>query len=346
MIRRMACLAALLLLALGVAHAETMEALSAQAQTPWRETIEAWGRTLTFDVEARLPQAERMGIYAVSTVGLEARMPAPQMETAPKRRGIALRRKETEVYPIGALPQDYAAFGNPYTAAQALWDAQTCLEPVFSQAEGTRAQAETVSGFSPLYLYDKNTGTWLETAAPGDVGEYHIDYALFFEEAPLVSVQPFYRDWEAWRAEGADADYPPCWSVFASMRSAESYTVVASLPCREETLRESVDFAPLERSFDLLRALAQEGYLRQVHEMRLVYGTFLAGAGEETRVLLKPVWAVRAEAYQSPELQARDDYGEHWEMEETILIDAQTGGLIERLRVDWPEKAVEAECAL
>ena len=29
-------------------------------------------------------------------------------------------------------------------------------------------------------------------------------------------------------------------------------------------------------------------------------------------------------------------------MEETILIDAQTGGLIERLRVDRPQKAVEA----
>lgn len=341
MIRRMAVLAALLLM-LGAARAETMEALSMQAQTPWRETIEAYGRTLVFDVSAQLPQVEQMGVYTVSAVGLEERRPAPQLEAAPKRRGIALRRKETEVYPVGALPQDYAAFGNPYTAAQALLDAQAHLEPVLAQAEGTRVQAETVSGFSPLYLYDKNAGAWLETAAPGDVGEYHMDYALLFEEAPLVSVWPFYRDWEACRAEGADNDYPPCWSVFASMRSPESYTVVASLPCREETLRESVDFAPLDRAFDVLRALAREGYLRRVHEMRLVYGTFLAGTGEETHCLLKPVWAVRAEAYKSPEMQASDDYGEHWEMEETILIDAQTGELVERLRADWPQKAVEA----
>lgn len=342
MFRRMACLTAVLLLALGASRAETMEELSAQAQTPWRETIEAHGRTLTFDVTAQLPQAEQMGIYTVSTVSLEERMPAPQLEAAPKRRGIALRRKETEVYPIGALPPGYAAFGNPYTAAQAISDTQARLAPLLAQAEGTRIQMEAVSGYSPLYLYDKNAGAWLETAAPGDVGEYHMDYALLFEEAPLVSVWPFYRDWEACRAEGADNDYPPCWSVFASMRSPEAYTVVASLPCREETLRESVDFAPLDRAFDVLRALAREGYLRRVHEMRLVYGTFLAGAGEETRVLLKPVWAVRAEAYKSPEMQASDDYGEHWEMEETILIDAQTGGLIERLRVDRPQKAVEA----
>ena len=92
MIRRMAVLAALLLM-LGAARAETMEALSMQAQTPWRETIEAYGRTLVFDVSAQLPQVEQMGVYTVLAVGLEERRPAPQLEAAPKRRGILQREK-------------------------------------------------------------------------------------------------------------------------------------------------------------------------------------------------------------------------------------------------------------
>lgn len=332
---------ALCLLAAAIApaaQADTVAELARQAQTPWRETIEAHGRTLTFEVTAEVPAVEAMGVYRVQQVREELWKSRPQPELPPKRRGIARRSRAEEVFSPGTLPEDYAAFGNPYTAAQFLADTQARLAPVLAQAEGAQARWTALVGISPLYLYDKNAGQWLGTAVEGDVGSYSLDFALTFMGAPLAEGTPYCLDWEAYYAQGGRLASAPSWFVHASAESGEAYTLYASLPALVQTLEAKADLAPLSRVLETLRALAGKGLLRAINRLTLGYGTFAVAGEEGSDALLLPVWTAAAEIYPDAQSEAHTVYGEVWRGEGTLYIDARTGELIEREWVEgWPQ---------
>ena len=318
------------------ARADTVAELAIQAQAPWRETITAHGRTLCFDVTAEVPQVEAMDVCRVRPVRGEQWRSQPQPELPPKRRGIAQRMKDSEVFAPEALPVDYAAFGNPYTAAQFLADTQARLAPVLAQAEGVQARWTSLTGISPVWLYDKNAGQWLDTAIEGAVGGYSLDFSLAFMGAPLAEGTPFYRDAETYFAEGGRQFAAPSWFVHASAESGEAYSVYASLPALVQTFEEETELVSLSLVLDVLRELAQEGLLRAVDRLTLCYGTF-AVAEEGDDALLMPVWVAKAEIYQDAQSEPYESYGEVWRSERTVYIDARTGALIEREWVQgWP----------
>ena len=66
--RRFAMLAVALALLVGCARADTPQELRMQAQTPWRETISAYGREIVVDVTAQMPDVEQVNVYRVCTV--------------------------------------------------------------------------------------------------------------------------------------------------------------------------------------------------------------------------------------------------------------------------------------
>ena len=334
-----AALALCLLMAMIVpaARADTAQELALQAQTPWRETITAHGRTLDFDVTAEVPQVGAMGVYRVRQVRDEQWRSLPQPELPPKRRGIARRRKADEVFAPDALPVDYASFGNPYTAAQFLADTQARLAPVLAQATGTQARWTELTGISPVWLYDKNAGQWLDTAIEGAVGGYSLGYSLTFMGAPLAEGRP-YRDWEAFYAEGREQIFPPSWFVSAAAESGEAYSVYASLPALVQTIEAEAELVPLSCVLEMLRSLAQEGLLRAVENLTLGYGTFAVAGEESGDALLLPVWTARAEIYQNAQSEPHESDGDVWRSQETIYIDARTGALIDLEWVEhWPE---------
>lgn len=319
------------------ALADAVAELALQAQTPWRETITAHGRTLCFDVTAEVPQVAAMGVYRVRQVRDEQWKTMPQPELPPKRRGIAQRRKEDEVFTPDALPADYASFSNPYTAAQFITDTQARLSQVLFQAAGTQARWTELMGISPVWVYDKNAGQWLDTAIEGAVGGYSLDYSLTFMGAPLAEGRPFCRDWEAYYEEGGRLFAPPAWFAHASAESGEEYSVYASLPALAQTIEAETELIPLSRVLDVLRALAQEGLLRAVSSLTLAYGTFAVAGEESGDALLLPVWMARAEIYGDAQSEPYEAYGEVWRLNETVYIDARTGALIEREWVQgWP----------
>ena len=319
------------------ARADTVHDLEKQAGTRWRETITAHGRTLDFDVAAEVPPVEAMGVYRVRQVRGEQFRSQPQPELPPKRRGIARRRRAEEVFAPGALPEGYAAFGNPYTAAQFLADTQARLAPMLEGAADTQAQWTALTGVSPVYLYDKNAGRWMETAIAGDVGSYSLGFALSFKGAPLAEGTPFYRDAEAYFAQGGRQLVAPAWFAHAAGKSAEEYAVYASLPALAQTFEADAELVPLARVLETLRALAQEGLLRGVSHLALGYGTFAVAGEESGDALLLPVWTARAEIYQDAQAEPYESYGEVWRSEWTVVIDARTGELIEREWVEgWP----------
>ena len=319
------------------ARADTVAELAIQAQTPWRETIAAHGRTLCFDVTAEVPQAETMGIYRVQPVRQEQRRSQPQPGLPPKRRGIAQRRKEDEAFAPDTLPADYASFGNPYTAAQFLEDAQARLSSVLAQAEGVQAQWTVLTGLSPVWLYDKNAGQWLGTAIEDAVGGYSLNYSLTFMGAPLADGSPYYRDAEAYFAEGGRRLASPSWYAYAAAESAEEYSIHAALPALVQTIEAETELIPLSRVLDVLRALAQEGLLRTVGRLTLSYGTFAVEGEESGDALLLPVWVAKAEIYREAQSEPYASCGEVWHSQETVYIDARTGALIEREWVQgWP----------
>ena len=69
--QRFAMLAVALVLLAGCARADTPQELLTQAQTPWRETISAYGREIVVDVTAQMPDVEQVNVYRVCTVEAE-----------------------------------------------------------------------------------------------------------------------------------------------------------------------------------------------------------------------------------------------------------------------------------
>lgn len=333
-------LLAALLLPAGAARADTVAQLAGQAETPWRETVAAHGRELTFGVAAEVPDVAAMGLYRVSAASDEARNPAPEPEYPPKRRGIAQRSKPEETIPAEELGPDDRAFGNPLSAKEAVALAESWFAPRLAELPGVERTLESVVCGSPVYLFDKNAQQWLGTAVEGGVGSYRLNDAYAFMGAPLLSSSPFYVDFEAYADEGAYRDATPFWNAYAHVEGPEHHVFGFSLPRLEEALEGSVALAPLEAVTGTLRELARAGYLRSVERLTLGYRAFCVGErpqgdapGEETDYLLMPVWAAYGEVYASPEEEARDFYGETWKNEQTILIDARTGAWLTRERV-------------
>lgn len=325
----------------GAAVADTVDQLAGQAKTPWQETVTAHGRELAFDVTARIPDVESMGLYKVSVASDEERSDAPAPEYPPKRRGIAQRIKPDEVYPVEALDPDYHAFGNPLSAGEAVAQAQDWFAPRLAELSGVGVTLERVTGLSPVYLFDKNEQQWLDTAIAGDFGSYMLGYSCAFMGAPLMDGSPFYVDYDAYNSENAYMDNVPFWHVYADVDTRDQSSFVYSLPRIEETIAENVELAPLETVLDVLRGLAGEGYLRDVESLTLGYHAFSVGKGpgedaareEEKSYLLMPVWEAHGEAYWDSALEATDFYGEIWKSEADIIIDARTGEWITRSRV-------------
>lgn len=334
-------LAFALLLPLGAASAETIAELAEQAKTPWKETIAAHGRELTFDVTARVPDAAQMGLYRVTCERDEERMDRPGPEYPPKRRGIAKRAKPNETFSPEELDPEYRAFGNPLTAGEAVALAQQWFEPRLERLPGVGLALTEVTGYSPLYLFDKNAQEWLGLAAEGEVGSYWMAYELTFMGAPVEEWRPFFVDADAYYEERAYEDFGCQWTVTAMVEDREKdYIFSMGLPKLEETLAENVELAPLETVLDALRGLVRDGYLRKVESLTLCYHAFHVGErGQEDGgegFLFKPVWAARCEAYDSPEREAADFFGEVMPSEEVVYIDARTGEWITRNRVaNW-----------
>lgn len=324
------------------ASADTMKELARQASTPWRETIETFGRTLDFDVTAQLADAAQVNMYRVTELRGEERKRIPNAPTPEKRRGIAYRTRPSETYTLLTLPQDYHAFGNPITAQEAIAAADARLAPVLSGAPGTQAQLAQVTAYSPEYVYNKNTGEWGGVAVEGDVGSYKIEYQLTLDGVPLFAGQPFYLDGEAYLQEGASRYRVPYWNAYSLVEAQEDYHAAACVPVVQQVICENVALAPLDSVWASLRALAQEGYLREVYDLRLSYTAFCVdeltqGENTDGEYLMKPVWVASAEAYEDPAREATNRYGEIWKNEVYIFLDAQTGELIERSYVTaWP----------
>lgn len=340
-----AALIAALVMNACAALADTPAQLAKQAETPWRETIISHGRELTFDVTAQAPDVERMGVYRVTGFSEEDRRSLPAPELPPKRRGIAQRPKPSEVFTAEELDPQYRAFGNPMTAGEAVQLADAWMSERTAKLPGVQTTLGTLTGWSPTYLFDKNAQKWLDVAVEGSVGSYSLAYEPTFMGAPILKASPFYADVDAFMEEGANQDdvYAPWWDASATISQWDQDRVLRlSLPQLEETLAESVELAPLSKVLDTLRGLVEAGYLRDVQSLKLGYHAFLVGErpdwdaprSENESYLLKPVWEAFGEAYTTPEEEARDNYGEIWKMECTVVIDAQTGEWITRSRVE------------
>ena len=328
------------------ARADTIEQLRAQAAQPFETTVEAYGRTIELSLLADVPDAESMGVYQAEYVGGDVRVGTPVYEELPpKQRGIALRTRPREEFTLETLPEDYHAFGHPLSGFEAIDSVWAAIEGQVSQLDGVTARVTGLTGWSPHYYYDKARGEWGDLAVEGSVGEYHVEYEVSLYGAPLLGYRPFYRDQQAYWDENAGVD----WMMFVRLDGTVDITQEGepgvwawyALPRVTQTLEQDVDFAPLERVYDVLVSLAQEGNLRQAYWLRLCYEGFEYGerpegwtAPEEKEFLFKPVWVCFAEAYQSPEEEAYEwPDGELIHNEAHIVIDAQTGELIERGRV-------------
>ena len=316
-------LAAVLALTAGVAQADTPDELRAQAQEPWRETIKAYGRVIVFDVTAQMPDAAQVNVYRVCTVNSEGdEGDAPVYAQVQKRRGFAVRRKPEEAVPVVRIDRTLHAYGCPVSAGEALDGVCAFLDALSVQGVTLDVRAMTVR--SPRFLFDKRTGEWGAQVDESETGVYEFDIACTLDGLQ-VELSPFvWRDSRDMRF-GEPEPVLPWYDVFANVGGTYRW-LRARVPSVVEVTARDVALCPLADVQAQLRALAQEGLLRDVTGMYLAYVSF--GYAQEREVCeLRPVWICSCEIYYNETKGPEDTGYEPWIQD--VLIDAQTGELIE-----------------
>ena len=321
--QRFAMLAVALVLLAGCARADTPQELLTQAQTPWRETISAYGREIVVDVTAQMPDVEQVNVYRVCTVEAEGdEGEAPVYPQVQKRRGYAVRCKPEEAIPVAQIDREMYAYGCPVSAGEALDTVNAFLHGLGAQGVTLDVQAMTVR--SPRYLFDKRTGEWGAQVDESETGVYEFDVACTLYGVP-VELSPF-----AWRDSrnanfGAPEPVLPWYNLFMSVGGTYRW-LRARVPSVVEIAARDVELCPLSDVQAQLRALAQEGLLRDVACMHLAYVSF--GYAQEQEICeLRPVWVCTSEIYYDETSGPEDTFYEPWM--EDVLIDAQTGEVIE-----------------
>ena len=321
--RRFAMLAVALVLLAGCARADTPQELRTQAQTPWRETISAYGREIVVDVTAQMPDVEQVGVYRVCTVEAEDDAgEAPVYAQVQKRRGYAVRRWPEEAVPVDQIDRTLHAYGCPVSAGEALDRVRAFLHDLGAQGVTLDVQALTVR--APRYLFDKRTGEWGAQVDGSETGVYEFDVACTLDGMP-VELSPF-----AWRDRrnvsfGAPEPVLPWYSLLMNVGGTYRW-LRARVPSVVEVTARDVALCPLSDVQAQLRALAREGLLRDVAGMRLAYVSF--GYAQEQGICeLRPVWICTSEIYYDETSGPEDTFYEPWM--EDVLVDAQTGEVIE-----------------
>lgn len=335
------------------AAADTPGEIAAAAKEPWQEKIEAYGRQIVIDVTPQVPDVERIGVYHVThrqVDDMAGEYPYSKSEYPEKRRGIAFRGKPSDVFTPDTFDPAYHAFGSPESAQNVLSEALEAIAP-YAQEPGLSIAWTTLTGRSPTYVYNKNTGEWGETAIEGAVGAYQVDFEMTLDGVPLLdpadgnSCGLFTRDVDEY---GWVRKYPPSWEGRYDLYTPAYHVMHLTVPHVTEVLEENAELASLDQVKATLRGLAEDGLLRGIDSMRLglmVFAYYDEQEGEDMaswtqegeELLLKPVWACQCEIYSRPEDEP-SDIPDFADMRNTVAIDARTGELIQN---DWVPKAEE-----
>ena len=300
---------------------------AASAETEiWQETMTAYGREIVFDVAVEIPSGEELGIYRVSTVSEdEMTGERPHRVQPEKRRGLAYRTKPKEQVAIADIDRLYHAYGNLVSAGEALDAAQAFLAPVLAQVKNVELRLETMTVTSPRFIYNKDTGEWGNQVYPDETGGYAFETSMWLDGLEIAPRR--YPHWLDSRKYPFGTVFPetPYWNCCLSVTENNCRTMNVSIPTVIAQTAERVEIAPLEKTKASLRALAEQGLLRSVLSMRMVYAAF--DCGQEEIWELRPVWMTEAEIYWDETKTMEDTCYEPWY--ETVLTDVRTGQIIE-----------------
>ena len=301
-------------------------ALAQPVTESWRETIRAYGREISFDVMVEIPDGGELGISRVRTVSARESQGEPPRRTQPeKRRGVAYRTKPEEAVAVSDIDRMYHAYGNLVSAGEALDAAQAFLAPVLAQVKNVELRLETMTVTSPRFIYNKDTGEWGNQVYPDETGGYAFETSMWLDGLEIAPRR--YPHWLDSRKYPFGTVFPetPYWNCCLSVTENNCRTMNVSIPTVIAHTAERVEIAPLEKTKASLRALAEQGLLRSVLSMRMVYAAF--DCGQEDIWELRPVWMTEAEIYWDETKTMEDTCYEPWY--ETVLTDVRTGQIIE-----------------
>lgn len=330
----------LTLLLTSCALADTVQQLYAQAQKPWQETIFAFGREISIDVTPQMPDVDALCVYRVQTVSAQESLgDSPRREQPRKQRGYATRTKPQIVVPFGEIDRDFCAYGSSVTAGEAADRITAFLAPVREKMERVELEITQMHVRSPIFRFNKETGEWENQVYEDAVGQYSFDVRFTLDGIEVPQGGGNWRDVRK-TTFGVPEPELPYWSsalIIGENGAFEMKRIEA--PSVSEVIVHGIELATLEKTKASLRALAQDGLLRSIRGMKLIYAAFDTGEGGEEWEL-RPVWATEAEIY-FDETRSAEYYGEPWY--QNVYTDARTGEIIELRWADGVQQQNEPE---
>lgn len=360
----------MIILSIPLAQAETepvsIKELPGITSPVWKQTYEAYGRTIDIDVDISIPAVEKAPVLKVrraepladplkselaeeykkadkkdkkhyydfdstdfETIRLEHKFPI-LWGTSKKKDTLDGVTAEDCDLPRYDENQAYAE-NNPLTVKEAEEIVRTHLKEVLPEVE---VQTDTVIVNGKTF--------WRKSKKPVyDKGYYSLNMVQRFHGIPYIAsiyddylnpednIWPYWKDEEKWGERA--------WNMFhgrmdATVFNEDSWFFVGHFYQEMETVLEDIPVLPFDLVKDKVEALIQSGYIRWINSVTLGYVHFETENTKE--FILLPCWVVWCE-YHPKGPESEKTYGindselmfENGNYYRAIIINAQTGEL-------------------
>ncbi len=335
--------------------------IAALSQGGWRETYQAYGRTIQVDLEIEVPAVDKAPVLLVEEM--------PALDEQRRRELDALYNHVQDDNPINSYrfrSDDYStawAYKLPYQLdekagetmltvkwprrAQMAYDwtkAYADNNPLTLQAAFDIALERFHDVFPDIDLMVKDVALedrYLnkKTGEPiREMGGYLMICRQFFHGIPQITTAN--RTFLAGLSHDAVDEIPFAgdYEVRATVVADDAYSLFCKMIREKEVLHEDIPLLPFDDVKPAIAALIQSGNIRNVYKVQLAYVVFDNPDDLNNTFVLLPCWVAWCEYYRDAK-EEMSEFDKNVPYFETlwykpIILNAQTGDLLDPKSVD------------
>lgn len=330
--------------------------LKTAADTYWKQTYSAYGRTIEIDVELEIPHADKAPVLQIKRLppvdepeysmwkqyfskpnensqGAYAFVTVMDQGTTGFAFNIFDSSKyiETATRTNSSDPradwQTTHAENNPLS----MWDGFEFAQKKLREVCGDGISLYPLHGGIKGRIVDRATGTPLR-----DKGEYTFQLCQELRGIPIIT--PISDTYVNFADDSAIGNRYIIFNTLANLYDEKSYEITATLCEEVGVVHDDIPLQPFEQGKKEIETLINRGNIRDIYSIRLAYVIFHNQNDLNNSYFLVPSWVVSCEWYKEADMEKYEGGMNemYWDGSEyhNIILNAQTGTLYDPFSVE------------
>lgn len=320
----------------------TIADIKEEAQDGWHESFLYKGKEIKVDVDVAIPSIDKVAVLRIKwpehLVATYAPVNADIFACTPAGFGYSVMSKPNSLFtntnkPVGIdryVEDGAQAENSPLSAAEALAFAKQELEPYVESLGGYELELSYMDAWSRQYeaIDRTNSGDILDYSKPlTEMGYYEIRFNQTFQGIPYTQHDINFEN--SIKAE-SNVSGGAMGEVFARVGSKDNYSLLFTPAQFDGVLVDDLPLASFSDIQNEIQMLIENGYVRDIYWLRLVYVRLYNPLDIGNTWVLFPVWELNGDIVQNSSAPASDYTPNELAKLKKIggtklLINAQTG---------------------